>query len=304
MSYLDRERQRIILLRDRLFRDPGQGQFAGRARDFVLSESDQNLWPGIRDDAIDYFRRNTISWWGGVGDSPTGHLLSSQVACVNHLYPLRQRPELATALLAGLDAEIVAAEKLDDGYVAFELIGPRQYLKERGFTRGAHCTSVDGAMIGRTSTGERRLFLIEWKYTESYAKEDKYIPARAKVYDDHITEKLSPFAPVDPRHLYFEPFYQLMRQTLLGSLLAGNGEYGCSTYRHVHVAPNENTEFHSRVTSPGLTGTSVYDAWRLVLKNPEFFITCSPEVLMGPLASQPDTSSHLNYLAARYWPVA
>ena len=51
-----------------------------------------NLWAGIREDALGYFEANRISWWKGAQDRPTGHLLSSQIACVNQLYPLRQRP--------------------------------------------------------------------------------------------------------------------------------------------------------------------------------------------------------------------
>ena len=44
---------------------------------------------GIREDAIAYFRSNHIPWWKGAADEPTGHVLSSQIACVNHLYLLR-----------------------------------------------------------------------------------------------------------------------------------------------------------------------------------------------------------------------
>jgi hypothetical protein len=301
MIYLERERQRLIAVRDAMFRDPGQGWFAGRPRDFVLSEPAQNLWAGVREDALDYFARHRISWWGGKENDPTGHLLSSQIACVNHLYPLRQRLDLATALLTGIDPDIVAAEPLDEGFVEFEFVGTKQHLKERGFSRGSHCTSVDAAMVGRTTYGELRLFLIEWKYTESYGKEDKYIPARAAVYDHHITAENSPFCRVDPKALYFEPFYQLMRQTLLGWLLVMNAEHGCTSYRHVHVAPAGNRDFLEGVTSPGLEGNTVYEAWRSVLKQPELFVPTSPEVLMTPLAALADTRSHLDYLAARYW---
>ena len=93
MSFLERERRRLVGERERLFRDPGLGLFSGKAREFVLSEASANLWDGIRDDAIEYFTCNRIPWWRGDGNEPTGHMLSSQVACVNHLYLLRQRPD-------------------------------------------------------------------------------------------------------------------------------------------------------------------------------------------------------------------
>ena len=99
MSFLERERRRLIEERDRLFKDPGLGLFFGKPREFVLSEpAPANLWEGICADAIDYFARNSISWWKGDGNEPTGHMLSSQVACVNHLYLLRQRADLAKAV--------------------------------------------------------------------------------------------------------------------------------------------------------------------------------------------------------------
>jgi hypothetical protein len=112
-TFLERERRRLVGLRDELFRDPGLGIFAGRPREFVLEEPAVNLWAGIREDALDYFGRNRISWWKGDDEGPTGHLLSSQVACVNHLYALRQRRDLATALLAGINHEVVQAEMPD-----------------------------------------------------------------------------------------------------------------------------------------------------------------------------------------------
>jgi hypothetical protein len=303
MTFLERERKRLSAERDHRFKDPGLGVFAGKPREFVLSEPALNLWEGIRADAVEYFDRNEISWWRGEGDGPSGHMLSSQVACVNHLYPLRQQPDLASAVLAAIDPEIIGAEIVDDGYVEFEFIGKEQYLKERGFSRGAHCTSVDAFMIGRTKAGERRAFLIEWKYTESYRSVPMYIPERAKVYDALIESTDSPLKKVEQGALYFEPFYQLMRQTLLGWQLCANknDHYTCTSYRHIHVAPEQNADFHNHVTAPTLKGASVSDAWRSVLKRPDLYVPTSPPEFMRPLAAQRDTKSLREYLAWRYW---
>jgi len=303
MKYIDRERKRAVHGRDAFFRDPGMGMFASKPREFVLSEPPLNLWAGIREDAIHYFAAYGIAWWKGAKDEPTGHLLSSQIACVNHLYPLRQRADLATALLRGIDAEVIEAVRVDNGFVEFEFIGSQQVLKERAFTRGANCTSVDAAMIGRTATGELRLFLIEWKYVESYQTDDKYLPQRQEVYDQHIAAADSPFTVTHPRVLYFEPFYQLMRQTLLGHLLIEKGEADCTSWRHLHIAPAENEEFHRRVTAKELTGATVYEAWRNVLVRPKLFLTATPQGLLEPLAALVDTRAHMEYLRERYWPV-
>jgi hypothetical protein len=132
------------------------GLFSGIPREFVLSEPAANLWEGIRDDAIEYFARNRIAWWGGEGDEPTGHLLSSQVSCLNHLYAIRQRPDLANAVLRAIDAEVLEAEVVDDGYVEFEVIAEHSYLGESPFSRGKYCTSIDAFMIGRIFGGATR----------------------------------------------------------------------------------------------------------------------------------------------------
>ncbi|MGH6835098.1 MAG: PGN_0703 family putative restriction endonuclease [Methylocella sp.] len=301
MSFLERERRRLIEERDRLFKDPGLGLFSGIPREFVLREGATNLWEGIRADVIEYFARNNISWWNGDGNGPTGHMLSSQVACVNHLYLLRQRPDLAKAVLRAIDPEVVEAEVVDDGYVEFEFIGSRQYLAERAFSRGANCTSLDAFMIGRTAHGGRRAFLVEWKYTEAYSREDKYIPERALVYDHLITAEDSPFKRIEPRALYFEPFYQMMRQTLLGWQISKHTDHGCTSYRHVHVVPEQNAEFHRNVTAPLLKGASVSEAWLAVLRRPELYIGTTPANFMRPVVEERDTKALMGYLKWRYW---
>ena len=105
MKYIDRERQKATEIRDNIFRDPGNGLFFGKEREFVLSEPELNLWEGIRQDTKDYFIKNGIVWRSGNGE-PTGHLLSSQIACLNHLYPLRQRKDCTDRILQNISDSI------------------------------------------------------------------------------------------------------------------------------------------------------------------------------------------------------
>src|SRR5208283_2786125 len=254
MSFQERERLRLISEGDRIFKDPGFGMFSGIPREIVLSDPAANLWEGIRDDAIEYFARNRISWWGEEGNEPTGHMLSPQIACLNHLYAIRRRPDLANAVLRAIDAEVLEAEAVDDGYVEFEFIGEHSYLGESPFSRGRHCTSIDAFMIGRVLGGGPRAFLIEWNYAEACRSEDKYNEASAGRYDNLITAEKSPFVKIEPRALYFEPFYQLTRQTLLGWQITEHKDHGCTSYRHVHVVPEANEEVYRDVNSPGLKG--------------------------------------------------
>ena len=308
MTYREQQRQKVTSIREAFFKDPGNGIFYGKEREFTLSDPIINLWEGIRYDAVDYFKRNNIRWWQSNGDDlPTGHLLTSQIACLNHLYFIRQREELATTVLKCIDPDVVKSVTVDDGYVEFEFIGSEKakipfLLNEKSLTRGANCTSVDAAMIGQLRSGAKRLYLIEWKYTESYQAEDKYIPERASRYDNLITATDSPFAAgINPATLYFEPFYQLMRQTLFGSQSVEVKDYGISSYKHLHVAPMQNIELRERITSNGLNGTDIHDAWIKTLKEKDAFIGITPEELLKPIAEMKDTKSVLHYLENRYW---
>ena len=228
-------------------------------------------------------------------------MLSSQVACVNHLYYLRQRNDIATAVLNQVDNEITAAVIVNDGYVEFEFIGEKQYLKEKSWTKGANCTSIDAVMIGQNSVGKKKLFLIEWKYTEYYNAKNLYIPQRAKVYDYLITDNSSPFKEIPVKAFYYEPFYQLMRQTLLGWKCIENNDHGCSDYINVHVIPKENMELLKKVTSPYLTGETITEAWKSVLKNSNKYKTVSPQDFISPCSKKVDSQSFLSYLGKRYW---
>ena len=302
MKYKENERQKAVSNRNDIFRDPGNGLYNRIPREFVLSNPILNLWEGIREDALKYFTKNEIVWHKGENNGPTGHLLSSQVACINHLYFARQRKDIATAILKNIDIDIDEAVIVDDGYVEFEFIGEKQYMKERGFTRGANCTSVDAVMIGQNKTGQKTMFLIEWKYTEEYSKEDKAIPERTNIYNPYIQAPDSPFAAqVNIPALYYEPFYQMMRQTLLGSQCAAHKDHNCTDYFHLHVIPENNTELRNKITSPGCIGTDISDAWKKMLKNPDKYQTISPEDLLKPCESLNDCNSIMSYLKRRYW---
>ena len=55
---------------------------------FILKNYKDNFIEQVcYDDVIKYFDENGIGWWSG--DVPTTHTLSSQIACINHLFPLR-----------------------------------------------------------------------------------------------------------------------------------------------------------------------------------------------------------------------
>jgi hypothetical protein len=56
MGFRDREEERIVGLRDSIFKDPGSGLFFSKPREFVLSDPALNLWEVQLDI---YFRRKS-----------------------------------------------------------------------------------------------------------------------------------------------------------------------------------------------------------------------------------------------------
>lgn len=58
--------------------DIGGGMFMGCEREYVLADSDLNIYPPVLESVKDYFKKNKVAWWRG--NSPTGHTLSSQIA--------------------------------------------------------------------------------------------------------------------------------------------------------------------------------------------------------------------------------
>lgn len=304
MNYKEKQREKAIKIRDELFRDPGDGVFKKQKREFVLTEPELNLWSGIREDALEYYRSNNISWWDS-GEEPTGHLLSSQIACINHLYFLRQRQDLATFILRNIDISIQQAISIDSGFVEFEKVGCERLGKEKNLTRGANCTSIDAIMVGENIYGKRILFLIEWKYTESYTPESKLKgesgQRRLEAYESLLRHPDCPIIHKNIKDLYYEPFYQLMRQTLLGWEMVKRKEYGAEDFIHLHIIPEENKGLKEKITSPGLSGADIEEAWKNTLRKPGKYVVLDPKEFLKPVFDSPDTKSITGYLEKRYW---
>jgi hypothetical protein len=65
--------------------------------------------------------------------------------------------------------------------------------------------------------------------------------------------------------------------------------------------PEANEEFHQNITSPGLKGGSVSEAWTAILKRPDLYVSTTPTKFMQPVVNQRDTKALTNYLQRRYW---
>ena len=230
------------------------------------------------------------------------NLKSSQVACLNFLFPLRQNPSLAKVALRDPLPGVREVTGIE-----FEYTGPRgatEWLGEpRRGKRGQNRTSIDAAVFWVGRHNRKHATLIEWKYTEHgfgscsafhSARGDEKArcespdvakdPAtgrgcllttggdrKSRRYWEHMAAagiSLSAFSGVHGCP-FQGPFYQLMRQFLVAEYLRQSGKAD-----HVDVALigfARNTALHKipprlRPLLPA-QGGGIIGAWNAVLES-------------------------------------
>jgi hypothetical protein len=323
MSFYEIQKDKCIGLRDKLIGDPGQGLFFNIPRDFVLMQPELNLMEAIRNDAVKYFTNNNISFWN-TGETrlkeinkPSGHMLSSQVACINHLFFFRRHQDIATAILKGIDNNVKTALRLDNdiadhGYVSFEVIGQENYLKERSHTRGANSTSIDAVMLAEMQDNTRKLFIIEWKYVEEYrSKQSKFVEEggerRRATYMPFLKKEDCPINILELNDkfvegIFYEPFYQLLRQTLLAHEMIKAKDFGAIDFIHLHLIPADNKELKNNNPSRGiLQGEKLEVTWTNLLKSPNKYKAIDPKYFLEPARQFSNATTAIKYLEQRYW---
>jgi hypothetical protein len=287
--------------------------FGGKAYRLQPAHKRLNLAPEIQDCAPRYFGKNQIQW-----HTHCNHALSSQVCCLNFLMPLAEKPHLLSKLvmnaIGGDLVEMVPVETGPDGqpwYVGFEWIGLEDYLNESNRdgkrSRGANATSAD-AIIRFRRSGVSETLLIEWKYTESYGvpTDPKGNATRIARYENIAFDPDGPVrADLDLKleELFYEPFYQLLRQQMLAFRMQRARECDADLVRVLHIAPNGN-ETLKNVTAPALRrfGTNAFLVWKQLLVRPQDFISRTTEELFMPLISIIDINNEqwATYLRTRY----
>lgn len=314
-KYLENERiraSRLLAEGHPLFEGArGGGRYRGAPRPFFLTEPEKNLFHSIRRSAPEYFRGNGISFWGG--RNITGHVLSSQVACINHLFPFRSDKDAVAAVLQGISKDLIEPLLIDTdavapGYISFEAVSGEDLLNEKSLTRGTQCTSIDALIYARHKDGSRWLVPIEWKYTEHYGNQDKSTEGgpggkgeeRQRRYKSLILSSAQLKAEEMPT-FYVEPFYQLMRQTLWAEQVIthkAREPLKADHFLHVHAVPSANYDLLTKAYPHG--GLDMKSTWCRALKRPEHYLLIEPERLLAPLRGAARHTDHLDYLRARY----
>ncbi len=320
-NYKDKEcnRQQELINTTTIFDNiEGGGRFMGKQRPFVLKDGNYNLYEPIRKDALKYFKDNKIGWWGGF--RPSGHVLSSQIACLNHLFALRHDADAVLKILNNVRNEFTevlpVTSDTDLGYIAFEVVSKGDHLHEGTPTRGSNCTSIDAFIYARHKSGKLWLIPIEWKYTEHYNNQDKSNEDRegeAKGSNGKGQERMSRYnslitASPQLKSLdnyggslyYYEPFYQLMRQTLWAENIIANPnteELKASDYLHIHVIPAENDELLLKKYK--VSADTMENSWREMLTDQSKYVIVDPKELLSPVSDKYPQLTE--YLSTRYW---
>ena len=290
--------------------DAGNGLFRKKQHPFILKDRNNNFYSKIRCEAIEYFADNNISWWGG--RVPTNHPLSSQIACVNHLFPIRQDEEAVLAIAKTVHPEVkgvvkIASDDVNTGFIQFEAVSKGDNLNEmegRPLIRGSQCTSIDALILGQIDARKQILIVIEWKYTEAYGNENKAAGEKGETrksrYDDLI--KSSAQLKADAQGVYYyEPFYQLMRQTLWAEQMIKNKAseiIKADDYIHVHVIPPENGDLLRKTYK--CSQKDMESTWRGCLNDEKKYKIISPADFLSPI-DQVKYKELVNYLETRYW---
>lgn len=293
------------------------GIYRKHAYPFCLPKelAEENLFQGIRESALDYFSNYQIKWHDGQRGKCSNHLCDSMVCGVNFLFPFANSPKALAALLKPYFPSLEEMLVIEaDQYVAFEWIGKKNYLGEvsrnRVRTRGANYTSADAAVLFKRQDGTRQVVLIEWKYTETYYPSPLHV---AKSGKDRRTIYQPLFdaddCPIDksilPSYddLFFEPFYQFMRQTFLAHEMEKAHELDANFVSLLHISPAANIDFR-RVTSPKLRrfGSKATNVWEQMVRNPERFTSVYTEALFGnfDINGFPDLKPWWDYTISRY----
>lgn len=309
MGYKNHQYQRAesLIRNTNLFNgDPGGGIYRGKTYPFILNDNNNNIINQSRKAILEYFNENRIAWWNG---RLTNHTLSSQIACLNHLFPIRENKSLILSFVKNInpdviDVHLITSDKSQPAYIQFEAVSDLDHLNEVNSTRGSNCTSIDALIYGERADGTRILIAIEWKYVEFYGNEDKASGDKGATRRSRYTDLIKQSDQLNPTNhevYYFEPFYQLMRQTLWAEQMIKhkNSEtIKADDYLHIHVIPTENHALLDKTYA--ISGMGMEDTWRACLKNQNKYIIVSPQELLAPVIDRLD-QEHLEYLRTRYW---
>jgi len=305
------------------------GSWAGRpgyTYPHILPEGQDhlNLYAGTRDAVLSYLKEKDIA-----AHREFANLRSSQVCCLNFLFPWRTRLDAAAVALRPLLPDVVKVEKIE-----FEYTGPdgaTDWLGEPpGGKRGQNRTSADAAVWWADTEGHSRLTLIEWKYTERQFGTCGGFASDGNKRKDRCRQRAEGAEPPWKCYLvsgdcsrttreywkrlgaagidllpyegdlcpFAGPFYQLMRLHLLAAYCAQQDAAREADFAAVHFARNSFLDTPPRELRH--LGATVAEAWKRLLGRPDDLRVCNAESLATGIRASGAFPDLADYLAKRY----
>ena len=271
---------------------------------------------GFADEALAYMKAEDIEV-----HTEALNLKSSQAACINFLFPLRQELSLAPTVLRNVLPDVATVTALE-----FEYTGQGEtnrahqpctaWLGEPASgKRGQNRTSIDAAIFWTDTHGETHISLVEWKYTErnfgtcsAYQKAKPDVKGRCRAlnvtatpasecllagpgrhcgrrYWEHMPAagiSLTKLAPVEGCP-FRGPFYQLMRQFLVAQYLREQNAADHVDVLALEFQGNAALRAVPRDLRPLCGGDrdTVIDAWNAVLDDVPRLRRVTAEQLMA-----------------------
>ena len=308
------------------------GQWAGRrgyTYPHILPEGHEhlNLYPQTRDTLAAYLKDCDIE-----AHREFANLRSSQVCCLNFLFPLRGEPAKARAALRSVVPGVTDVNCIEFEYTGPDGDGATCWLGEPpGGKRGQNRTSADAAIWWTDAKGRSRLTLIEWKYTERQfgacggfaskgnKQKEKCRPWTRDTFSprqdcylargDTSRNRRQYWTHLDDAGITLEayngapcpfigPFYQLVRLHLLAAYLAQKQVASKVDVVAIHFGQNESLEAPPRELRH--LGADMQSAWRQLLVRPDDFRVCHAEDLAAAILESSVETELSDYLKERY----
>ncbi len=301
------------------------GVYRGKIRTYRIDPkySEENLEPGIREDAINYLSKMDSERPGRSGKRKyvvNNSLCHSNTAYLNFWFAFNRHPEKLKKLLLSLGypvEEMLNLRKDTHGtseskpiYVGFEWGGEKDYLRDRIWnffgTPQAHSTICDFYFRFKRTDGKIQTVIGEWKYTEDNQISGRKLTSRLK---EKIREYKRFFSHLNlPKNLNrdelaFDPFRQLMRLQILASEMEKVKEQKSDVVSLLMVTPRENRSINNDIIPQGLgsLGQSIFEIWEKIAKKDRFKGVYREDLFNLTIKNECYPNQEwLNYLVQRY----
>lgn len=301
------------------------GVYRGKVRAYTIDPiySDENLEPGIREDAINYLSKIDSERPGRRSKRKyvvNNSLCHSNTAYLNFWFAFNRHPEKLKQLLISLGYPVdemlnlrkdtQATSQSKPIYVGFEWGGEKDYLRTHFFTLldipQFHSTICDFYFRFKRTDGKIQTVIGEWKYTEGLQFSGRILKPRLKEKIKEFKRFISHLnlpKNINRDELAFDPFRQLMRLQILASEMEKVKEQKSDIVSLLMVTPKENNSINNDIIPQGLgsLGKSIFEIWEKIAQKDRFKGVHREDLFNLTIENECYPNQEwLNYLVQRY----